>query len=294
VDRVSPRAAQVGDEERSPARSSERDVDGPARRRDVAVDGVRLETATLAGDPARAAIVLLHEGLGSVSLWRDVPQRLRARTGRTVVAYSRRGYGGSDPLDAKREPSFMHVEATRVLPALLRELRLERPIVFGHSDGASIALLFAGAFPDALSGLILEAPHVFVEDLSVRSIETARRAYETTDLRAKLARHHADVDGAFYGWNDVWLDPRFRDWNIEDAASAVRVPLLLIQGENDEYGTLAQIDAIAARAPQADILVVSGAGHSPHRDDPDLIVERVGDFVDRLGPSSGGAREAVV
>ena len=250
---------------------------GP-RGRDVVVHGVRLETASLAGDPARAAIVLLHEGLGSVSLWRDLPRRLHERTGRTVVAYSRRGYGGSDPIVGKRAPSFMHDEATRVLPALLRELDLQRPILFGHSDGASIALLFAGTFPGALSALILEAPHVFVEELSVRSIEAARRAYESTDLREKLARHHADVEGAFYGWNDVWLDPRFRGWNIEEAADGVRVPLLLIQGENDEYGPLAQLDAIAARAPQAEILVVPGAGHSPHRDAPELIVERVAAF----------------
>lgn len=246
---------------------------------DVVVEGARLETATLPGDAAREAIVLLHEGLGSISLWRDVPRRLHARTGRTVVAYSRRGYGRSDALDAKREPSFMHDEATRVLPGLLRQLQIERPVLFGHSDGASIALIFAGAFPDAPAALILEAPHVFVEDLSVRSIEAAKRAYETTDLRAKLARHHDDVDGAFYGWNDVWLDPRFRSWNIEAFASGVRCPVLLIQGENDEYGTTAQLDAIASRIPGAQTLLVPGAGHSPHRDAAEAVDERVARFL---------------
>ncbi len=250
-----------------------------ALARDVVVEGVRLETVTLSGDPARAAIVLLHEGLGSISLWRDFPERLRERTGRTVVAYSRRGYGDSAALDAKREPSFMHDEATRVLPALLRALALERPVLFGHSDGASIALIAGGAFSESVSALILEAPHVFVEDLSVRSIAAAREAYETTDLRAKLARHHADVDGAFYGWNDVWLDPRFRDWNIEAYAARVRVPMLLIQGEDDEYGTWAQLEAIARANPRAQTLLIAGAGHSPHRDAAQLVLDRVAAFL---------------
>jgi pimeloyl-ACP methyl ester carboxylesterase len=243
---------------------------------------VRLETATFNGDPARAAIVLLHEGLGSVSLWRDVPQRLHERTGRTIVAYSRRGYGRSDALEGKREPAFMHDEAMRVLPGLLRALALERPILFGHSDGASIALIYGGAFPDGITALILEAPHVFVEDVSLRSIAAAREAFRTTDLRAKLARHHADVDGAFYGWNDVWLDPRFSDWNIEAYAARVRAPVLLIQGANDEYGTTAQLDAIARRAPRVETAVLPGAGHTAHRDAAEAVLDRIAAFTDPL------------
>jgi pimeloyl-ACP methyl ester carboxylesterase len=250
--------------------------------RDVVVDGKRLETVRYDGDPARPPIVMLHEGLGSVSLWRDVPQKLAERTRCTAVAYSRYGYGRSDVLREKREPEYMHHEGEVVLPALLAELGIERPILFGHSDGASIALIYAGAHPEAVRALVLEAPHVFVEEISVRSIAAAKTAYATTDLPAKLARHHADAAATFYGWNDIWLDPRFRDWNIEACASRVRCPVLLIQGEADEYGTGAQLDAIAARAQDTETLLVAGAGHSPHRDAPRDVVERIGAFVDRI------------
>ena len=249
---------------------------------DVVVDGKRLETVRWDGDPARPAIVMLHEGLGSVSLWRDFPQRLCERTGCTVVAYSRYGYGRSDVLREKREPEYMHHEGEVVLPELLAELRIERPILFGHSDGASIALLYAGAHADAVRGLVLEAPHVFVEDISVRSIAEAKTAYASTDLPAKLARHHADADASFYGWNDIWLDPRFRDWNIESYLGSVRCPVLLVQGDADEYGTTAQLDAIAARVPSSEILLVPSAGHSPHRDAPETVLERVGAFIERV------------
>ena len=251
--------------------------------RDVVVDGKRLETIRYDGDPTRSAIVMLHEGLGSISLWRDLPQRLCERTGRTVVAYSRYGYGRSDVLREKREPDYMHHEADVVLPALLARLEIERPILFGHSDGASIALIFAGAHPGAVRALVLEAPHVFVEEISVRSIADAKIAYATSDLPAKVARHHADADATFAGWNDIWLDARFRDWNIESYAERVRVPVLLIQGEADEYGTTAQLDAIAARTADTRTLMVPGAGHSPHRDAPDLVVEQVAAFIDALG-----------
>jgi len=249
--------------------------------RDVVVDGKRLETVRWDGDPARPAIVMLHEGLGSVSLWRDFPQRMCERTGCTIVAYSRYGYGRSDVLREQREPDYMQHEGEVVLPALLAQLEIERPILFGHSDGASIALVCAGANPDAVRALILEAPHVFVEEISVRSIAEARTAYATTDLPAKLARHHADADATFAGWNDIWLDPRFRDWNIEAYAERVRCPVLLIQGEADEYGTTAQLDAIAGRVPRAETLLVPGAGHSPHRDAPELVLDRIASFVAR-------------
>jgi pimeloyl-ACP methyl ester carboxylesterase len=250
--------------------------------RDVVVDGKRLETAQYDGDPARPAIALLHEGLGSISLWRDFPQRLAERTRCTVVAYSRYGYGRSDVFREPREPDYMHHEGEVVLPELLARMGIERPVLFGHSDGASIAIVYAGTHPEAVCGLVLEAPHVFVEDISVRSIAAAKSAFATTDLPAKLSRHHADAAATFAGWNDIWLDPRFRNWNIESYASRVDCPVLMIQGGADEYGTLAQLDAVAARAPQAERLVVPGAGHSPHRDAPDLVLERVAAFVDRL------------
>ena len=237
---------------------------------------------TYRGDAARPAIVLLHEGLGSIAMWKDFPQRLAARTGCTVAAYSRCGYGSSEPLGAPREPDYMHHEAQVVVPELLAALGVERPVLFGHSDGASIALVFAGTHPDGARALVLEAPHVFVEDLTVRSIAAAKTAWATTALRERLGRYHADVDGAFSGWNDIWLDPRFRDWNIEPYADAVRVPVLVVQGEADEYGTLAQVDAIAARIPGSETLLISGAGHSPHRDAPASVLERVAAFVEGL------------
>jgi pimeloyl-ACP methyl ester carboxylesterase len=174
----------------------------------------------------------------------------------------------------------MHHEGRVVLPALLAELEIEQPILLGHSDGASIALLYAAEPENDPRALILLAPHVFVEDLSVRSIAQAKTAYETSDLRAKLARHHDDVDATFFGWNDIWLDPRFRAWNIEQAVERVRCPVLLIQGGGDEYGTSAQLDAIAARLPASEALIVADAGHSPHRDAPDLVLERVSAFVE--------------
>ena len=250
--------------------------------REVVVAGKRLETVRFEGDPARPAIVMLHEGLGSVSLWREVPQRLAERTGCAVVAYSRYGYGHSDVLTERREPEYMHYEGGIVLPALLGELGIERPVLFGHSDGASIALIFAGAYPDKVRALVLEAPHVFVEEISVRSIAEAKGAYASTDLPAKLARHHTDADATFFGWNDIWLDPRFRSWNIEAYAGRVHCPVLLIQGAADEYGTTAQLDAITARVPSSETLLVPAAGHSPHRDAAALVLERIASFVDRL------------
>jgi pimeloyl-ACP methyl ester carboxylesterase len=254
--------------------------------RDVVVDGRRLETVRYDGDPARPAIVMLHEGLGSVSAWRDFPQRLAERTGATVVAYSRYGYGRSDVPREPREPDYMHREGEVVLPELLARLGIERPVLFGHSDGASIALIYAGTNPGAVSALVLEAPHVFVEEISVRSIAAAKTAFATTGLRAKLARHHADAGATFAGWNDIWLDPRFRDWNIESYASRVECPMLLVQGEADEYGTTAQLDAIVARVAAAQVLIVPGAGHSPHRDAPDVVLDRVAAFVAPLRAAS--------
>jgi pimeloyl-ACP methyl ester carboxylesterase len=247
----------------------------------VVILGSRLEVVVREPRDARPTIAFLHEGLGSVSQWRDFPDRVRERTGCGTLVYSRLGYGTSDPLVRKREPEYMHREADVVLPALLDALGIARPFLLGHSDGASIALIFAGAFPGRARGLILEAPHVFVEDLSIESIAAATVAYETTELRDKLARHHADVDGAFHGWNDVWLDPRFRSWNIEDAVARIVEPVLLLQGEDDRYGTIAQVRSIEARVADVTTLLLPACGHAPHRDRTEDVLDAIATFVAR-------------
>jgi pimeloyl-ACP methyl ester carboxylesterase len=222
---------------------------------------------------------MLHEGLGSVTQWRDFPERLAAQTGRRIVAYSRAGYGASEPPRGARTTAYMHDEARDALPAVLDALAIEHPVLFGHSDGASIALLYASMYPERPRALVLEAPHVFVEELSVRSIAEMRTLYATTDLRAKLARHHADVDTVFFGWNDIWLDPAFRSWNIEAALAAIRCPVLLIQGEDDEYGTPAQLASIAARVSTTETLLLANCGHAPHRDQPAAVLAATAAFL---------------
>jgi len=234
-------------------------------------------------DSPHPVMVYLHEGLGSVAMWRDFPERLCQALGRRGLVYSRYGYGRSTrrPADEHWTPDFMHAQAHEVLPALLAALDIERPWLFGHSDGGSIALLYAASFPDAVSGVVVVAPHIMVEDLSVRSIEAARVAYETTDLRSKLARYHADVDSAFRGWNDVWLSPAFRGWRIDGELHTITCPLLAVQGEDDEYGTLEQIRGIAKVVPQTRLRVLAQCGHSPHRDQPQRLVDAVADFISR-------------
>ncbi|MEW6319765.1 MAG: alpha/beta hydrolase [Acidobacteriota bacterium] len=229
------------------------------------------------------ALVLLHEGLGSVSLWRDFPARLAARTGRRVVAYSRSGHGHSDPVSLPRSVRFMHDEALDELPAVLDALALDRATLVGHSDGGSIALIFAGAHPSRVESLVLEAPHVFVEALSLRSIRRMRDEYATAGLRGRLARHHgANVDVAFRGWNDVWLDPAFRTWSIADAVARVKCPILVLQGELDEYGTPAQVLAIhALAAGPVESLLLQACGHSPHRDQPEAVLTETERFLGR-------------
>jgi pimeloyl-ACP methyl ester carboxylesterase len=219
-------------------------------------------------------LVFLHEGLGSVAMWRDFPQRLCEAAGLRGLVYSRPGYGKSTPRPANEpwRPDFMHRQAREVLPALLEALDVQRPFLFGHSDGGSIALLYAASLPDALRGAIVMAPHILVEEVSVTSIAQAREAYRTTDLRSRLARYHDDVDSAFGGWNDIWLSPAFRDWSIEDELPSIRCPLLAIQGVDDEYGTLEQVRGIARRVPQAQLLELPGCGHSPHKDQPDAVI----------------------
>lgn len=216
------------------------------------------------GEP-KTPLVFLHEGLGSIGLWRSFPADVRAACGGpATLVYSRHGYGHSGPPDLPRPVSYMHQEADVVLPEVLSTFVVERPIVIGHSDGASIALLYAAAGYD-VAGLVLIAPHVFVEDITIMAIETARVAYETTELRTKLARHHNDVDAAFLGWNDIWLSPDFRDWNIEACLASITCPILLIQSEADPYGTTSQLDAIqhGVQGPTTRLLV-STPGHAPH------------------------------
>ncbi|MGQ0697878.1 MAG: alpha/beta fold hydrolase [Panacagrimonas sp.] len=230
-------------------------------------------------------LVFLHEGLGSVGMWRDYPRRLCEAGGFRGLVYSRPGYGRSTPRPADEHwpATFMHTQACEVLPAFLSALGIDtkhdRPWLFGHSDGGSIALLHAARFPDRVRGVIALAPHLFVEDLSVNSIAKVRTAYLETDLRMRLARYHDDVDSAFWGWNDIWLNPAFRHWNIEADLAGLPCPVLAVQGENDEYGTMAQIESIARLAPQAQLLKLADCGHSPHRDQPDVLTDAVVRFV---------------
>ncbi len=253
------------------------------KRAFVTIDSKRLETLWI--EPRSTGlppIVMLHEGLGSIALWKDFPQRLAERTGCGVLAYSRYGHGNSDRLLEKRPVSFMHHEAQVVLPELLKTLGIERPILFGHSDGGSIALIYAGTFPVSPLALILEAPHVFVEDLSVASIAAAKINFQTTDFRDKLSRYHAHVDETFWGWNDIWLDPEFRPWNIESYLDAICCPILCIQGEHDEYGTRAQLDAIRSRLPGTEIVMLADCKHSPHRDQRERTLAAVDRFVRKV------------
>ena len=233
------------------------------------------------GAPEGPVLVFLHEGLGSVAMWRDFPARLCDALGLRGLVYSRPGYGRSTPRPPQEHwgPDFMHHQAREVLPALLRALEVEQPWLFGHSDGGSIALLHAAAFPGALRGAVVLAPHILVEDVSVASIAKAREAYLHTDLPQRLARYHADADSAFFGWNDVWLSPAFRDWNITEELRAIRCPLLAVQGLDDEYGTLEQIRGIARVVPQAQLLEIPQCGHSPHKDQPEAVIEAVARFV---------------
>jgi pimeloyl-ACP methyl ester carboxylesterase len=232
-------------------------------------------------DSTRPVLVFLHEGLGSVDMWKDFPDQLCRAAGVPGLVFSRYGYGRSTarPPDEHWGPDFMHRQAREVLPALFEELGVKRPWLFGHSDGGSIALLYASHFPDAVSGVIVVAPHIIVEDCSVAAIERGREAFQDGPLRARLARYHDDVDSAFWGWNDVWLDPAFRAWDISGELAAIRAPLLAVQGEDDDYGTLEQIYGIARRAPQTRLLVLPQCGHSPHRDQSERLIQEAAQFM---------------
>jgi len=245
----------------------------------VVAGGRELEIEWHGSSGGAAPLVFLHEGLGSVSSWRDFPARVAEVTGRAALVYSRAGHGRSQPPLGPRAPGFMDEEAV-VLGELLDAAGVGEAVLFGHSDGASIALIHAAAAPARVRGLVLEAPHVFVEDLTLRSIEAAREAFRHGDLRRRLARHHEQVDVAFRGWNDVWLDPAFRSLDLVPHVRRVTAPLLLIQGRDDPYGTLAQLDAIEAAATvPVRRLVLEKCGHSPHRDQPDAVIGAARDFL---------------
>jgi pimeloyl-ACP methyl ester carboxylesterase len=244
---------------------------------------VRIEHAWVAPERAQSPLVVfLHEGLGSLAMWRQFPQRLCDATQTRGLVYSRPGYGRSTPRAATEfwGVDFMHRQAHEVLPALLHALGVDdSPWLFGHSDGGSIALLYASKFADHVAGAIVVAPHIFVEELSISSIEKARSAYRDSDLRQRLAWYHDDPDSAFWGWNDIWLHPPFRQWSIEREISTITCPLLAVQGSGDEYGTLEQIRGIARRVPRTQLLELADCGHSPHREQPDELLEVCAEFV---------------
>ncbi|MES2688257.1 MAG: alpha/beta hydrolase [Pseudomonadota bacterium] len=253
------------------------------------IHGSRLELQQIAGPAGKAPLVFLHEGLGSVSLWtqrgKSWPQAVCEATGRTGVVYSRRGYGQSDAVPDVRHsgrlaPDYMHREAWEVLPALLQALDIQKPVLLGHSDGASIALLHASRHP--VTAAIVMAPHLMVEDIAVQAIAEATTAFESGGLRDKLARHHADVDSAFWQWNDVWLSQGFRSFDIRPDCARISAPLLAIQGQDDEYGTMAQLDELALAAPQTVQIRLPDCGHSPQRDQPEHTLEAVAAFLQPL------------
>ncbi len=251
----------------------------------------RIDPESHPGAAADAPVlVFLHEGLGSVALWKDFPERVSHATGCPTIVYSRYGYGKSDRLAEARGVDYMHREALEVLPQLLDALSIRNPILIGHSDGASIALIHAGAGSRPVRGLVLLAPHVFVEDITVESIAQARVAFDTTDLAARLGRYHDHVESMFRGWNDIWLHPDFRRWNIEEYLPGVTCPVLLIQGEDDPYGTAAQVTAIATRVNgPVETLMLPNCAHSPQVDQKQATVEKIAHFVDGLSEKTSAA-----
>ena len=250
------------------------------------IDGQRLEYRRLGPDPHDApTVVMLHEGLGSVSTWREFPEAIARATGLGVFVYSRAGYGSSSPCALPRPLTYMHDEALDTLPRVLDAIGFRAGLLLGHSDGASIATIHGGARRDRrVRGLVLMAPHFFTEDLGIEAIAEVRAKFETSDLRARLARHHGEnVDVAFRGWNDAWLNPAFRRWDIREYLSEIRVPVLVLQGEDDAYGSVAQIETARAlcRAP-FEALLLPQCGHVLHRDQPQRTSSAVADFAARV------------
>jgi pimeloyl-ACP methyl ester carboxylesterase len=244
-----------------------------------------LEYRLIGPAPADApTIVMLHEGLGSAALWGDFPDRLQAATGLGVFAYSRAGYGASSPAALPRPLDYMTREALDVLPAVLDAIGFSRGLLLGHSDGASIAAIYAGASGDhRVRGVVMIAPHFVVEDVSIASIAEIRQTFEKTDLRTKLARWHRDVDNAFYGWNNAWLDPDFRRWDISEYLAYIRVPVAILQGEDDQYGTIRQVEIAQQECYcPLDVTMIPKAGHSPHREAVELTLTTASEFAERI------------
>ena len=247
----------------------------------LSIGNASLEYIWLAPQSADApTIVMLHEGLGCVGLWGDFPEKLQAATGAGIFAYSRAGYGQSSPVTLPRPLDYMQREALDVLPKVLDAIPFKRGLLLGHSDGGSIAAIYAGSRQDhRLQGIALIAPHFIVEDVSVKSIAAIKTTYETTDLRVKLARWHKDVDNAFYGWNGAWLDPKFHDWDISDYLAYIRVPVMVVQGVNDQYGTLRQAEIAQEECYcPVDLKIVPDAAHSPHREAPGPTLDAIAQF----------------
>ena len=244
-----------------------------------------LEYRMIGPAPADApTIVMLHEGLGSAGLWGDFPERLQAATGAGIFLYSRAGYGASTPVKLPRPVDYMHIEALDVLPKLLDQIGFRRGLLLGHSDGASIAAIYAGSHQDhRVEGVAMIAPHFIVEDVSVTSIAKIKTAYETTELKAKLARWHRDVDNAFYGWNGAWLNPAFRNWDISEYLAYIRVPIAILQGVDDEYGTMRQVEIAREECYcPVDVTVIPGAGHQPHREAPGATLDAIQEFANAV------------
>jgi len=230
----------------------------------------------------RPTLVFLHEGLGSIAMWRDFPARVAQLTGCRTLIWSRTGYGQSSPLPALRTARYMHEEALDVMPALFDRLGIERPVLIGHSDGGSIALIHAGAYPERVAGLVVLAPHEFVEEKALAGIRAAGEFYATSDWRERLGRYHRDPDAVFRAWHDTWLSPAFRGWNIEEYLPTIRCPVLAIQGEDDEYATMRQIEAIAEAAPDVDLLRLADCRHTPQRDQTEAVLAAIAAFLTRL------------
>jgi pimeloyl-ACP methyl ester carboxylesterase len=259
----------------------------------LTVGASHLEYRMIGPSPDSApVIVMLHEGLGSAGLWGDFPEKLQAATGVGVFVYSRAGYGNSTPVKLPRPLDYMHVEALDVLPKLLAKIGFRRGLLLGHSDGASIASIYAGSRQDhRVQGVVLIAPHFIVENISVASIVQIRNAYATTDLKEKLARWHKDVDNAFYGWNDAWLDPDFRKWDISEYLAYIRVPVAVLQGVDDQYGTMRQVEIAQEECYcPVDVTVIPGAGHQPHREVPGPTLDAISEFANAVLHANDGSQ----
>jgi pimeloyl-ACP methyl ester carboxylesterase len=229
-------------------------------------------------------IVMLHEGLGSAALWGDFPEKLQASTGAGVLVYSRAGYGASTKVELPRPLDYMTIEARDVLPRVLDATGFRRGLLLGHSDGASIAAIYAGGLADhRVRAVAMIAPHFVTEEMGLKAIAETRQAFETGGLRPKLARWHGDVDNTFYGWCDAWLDPGFRQWDISEYLAYIRVPVAIVQGTDDRYGTIRQVEIARQECYcPVDVTMIPGAGHSPHREAPEATLNALSEFVGRI------------